>query len=355
MIGSDSTHFILIGQGLAGTLLHFFLSKGGQEAFVLDEPRPDAASRVAAGLMNPITGRKFVKSWRVDELLPAAWETYRELEAQLGLSVFYRANILRAWARQQDENQWLERSGWPGYEPYMLDEAELGQYARKLHPAHGYGEVTRSGRADLGRLVDAYREYLRSRELYREEAVDYSRFEKQADGRWRYGELTAGRVVFCEGYRAVFNPFFNHLPFRGAKGEVLIVHMPGAGFEKIVKQAGLFIVPLGEDRYWIGSAYQNQFEHTRPTPEGRARLEARLQQLVDLPYELLEHRAAVRPTVKDRRPFLGEHPQQKGLFLFNGLGTKGASLGPFFARQLAEHLLHGAPLDPEVDIRRFDS
>ncbi|MEL7021711.1 MAG: hypothetical protein AAGK47_08885, partial [Bacteroidota bacterium] len=62
-----------------------------------------------------------------------------------------------------------------------------------------------------------------------------------------------------------------------------------------------------------------------------------------------------RPTVKDRRPFLGKHPDFSRLAIFNGLGTKGASLGPYFAQQMTNHLLQQTALEPDVDITRFAS
>ena len=75
--------------------------------------------------------------------------------------------------------------------------------------------------------------------------------------------------------------------------------------------------------------------------------------MLKVPYEIRDHKAAVRPTVKDRRPLLGVHPEFPNIFIFNGLGTKGASQGPYFANHMADFLTENTPLDPEVDIRRF--
>jgi len=114
----------------------------------------------------------------------------------------------------------------------------------------------------------------------------------------------------------------------------------------------IFVVPKGNDLYWIGSMYEWNYRTEAPTPESHEFLENRLKEAVKVPFEIVEHLAAVRPTVKDRRPFLGLHHKHKQLAVFNGLGTKGASLGPFFAAQMAEHLVNQASVESTVDIQR---
>ena len=112
-------------------------------------------------------------------------------------------------------------------------------------------------------------------------------------------------------------------------------------------------MPLQDDTYWIGSTYGWDFADDLPTDEAYHFLKERLEDVLKTDFEIIEHRAAIRPTVKDRRPFLGIHPEFKQLALFNGLGTKGASLGPFFANHMAMHLVKGETVDPMVDIGRF--
>ena len=343
--------FLLIGQGLAGTLLAHFLQKAGKTVFVFGQQAEDTASQVAAGLINPVTGRRFVKSWRVDSLIPFARETYRELGRQLNLSLYHERNILRALAGAGEENDWLARSMDPGYGQYILDSAELEHYSGKINEAFGYGEVQHSAQVDIGKLVGAYRRYLVEQGLYREEQFDYEKLEVGAQGVC-YKGFSAGAAVFCEGRWASGNPFFNYLPFHGDKGEVLLVRIPGAGFGKILKQ-DIFIVPMEDGLYWVGSNYVKNPADGRPTAAGAAFLNDRLQQLLKLPFEIVAHRAAIRPTVRGRRPFLGRHPEFPRLALFNGLGTKGASLGPFWASHMADHLVNNVTLEEAVDIKRF--
>lgn len=333
-------------------MLDYFLRRRGHSVGVLDDAYPRAASQVAAGLINPVTGRRYVKSWRVDELLPVARETYQSLERELNVSIYRDLSILRSLFNHREENDWLARSGEPGYEPYVLDRVELGDYAQYTEPAFAYGEVRRAAQVDLAGLTLAYRERLSAEKRLLETVFDYDRLELAGSG-VRYGNWRARAILFCEGARAKDNPFFNYLPFRGAKGEVLVIHIPEVFFEKALKHR-VFIIPMGEGLYWVGATYDWQYSNDLPTERGRRFLEERLQDILKVPFTVVEHRAAVRPTVKDRRPFLGRHPHYHQLVLFNGLGTKGTSLAPFWARHLSEHLLDDRELDPAVDIRRFE-
>ncbi len=350
----ETKHFdyIIVGQGLAGSLLAWMLKREGKGVLVIDEAHKSAASTVAAGLINPVTGRRYVKSWRVDELIPYATKTYKTLEWELGIPLFYSRNILRTLFNAREANDWLLRTDETAYAAYMLEEAKLENYARYAHPAYAHGEVTQCAQVRIGSLVTTLaKRWLKEGSLL-QEAFEHEKLEVKEDG-IRYQNYSADRLIFCEGARAIGNPYFNYLPFGGSKGEVLIIRLPEASFEKVLKRR-VFIVPLGDGTYWIGSAYHWQFEHEGPTSEGGAYLKARLEDILQTPFEVVAHLAAVRPTVKDRRPFLGQHPQFSCLYLFNGLGTKGTSLGPFFAGQMVDFLLRDNPLDPEVDIRRFE-
>ncbi len=349
---SHPIDFLIVGQGIAGTLLAYFLELKGQTVRVVDDGYERSASRVAAGIVNPITGRRFIKSWRIDELIPFARQTYRALEDLLGISIYHEQPLIRSIFTIAEENDWISRTADPSYDAYLEEYAELGSYAGRLIPARSYGAVRQAAQVDLPLLLAAYRDRLQTKGALIDEGFDHQRMTLTAAGA-AYEGLHFQRVVFCEGYRALENPFFNYLPFKGDKGEVLIVRIPGLRFDRIIKHR-VFIVPLPDDRYWVGATYVHRYQDDRPTPEGRQTLEEKLRSTLQVPFEIVEHRAAVRPTVKDRRPFLGNHLKYPQLSIFNGLGTKGSSLGPLWAHHLAAFLVDGAALDPEVSIRRFE-
>lgn len=350
-MANKTVDYIIVGQGLAGTLLAHFLLEEQQHIHIYNKPHERAATKVAAGIINPITGRRYVKSWRVDELIPFAKQTYQTIEERFQVSIYHPRNILRTLFNHREENDWLARSGEPGYIQYIKDPVDLEAYATKTLQAYSYGEVTQSAQVNVGSFANAYRNYLLEQDLLTEEAFNYEAIEFLEDG-VRYQGVKAKKIIFAEGYYGQFNPYFSYLPFGGAKGEVLIVRIPDGHFEKLLKHR-VFIVPLQDELYWIGATYDWKFEDDAPTKEGGDFLKERLSDFLQVPFEIVKHTAAIRPTVKDRRPFLGLHPEFPQFGIFNGLGTKGASLGPFWAKQMTDFLLGKVELDEAVQIARF--
>jgi glycine/D-amino acid oxidase-like deaminating enzyme len=165
-------------------------------------------------------------------------------------------------------------------------------------------------------------------------------------------------VIFCDGVGSFSNPYFSRLPFAPNKGEVLIVEIDGFA-EAVAAGAGVFkkglsIVPWKEGLYWVGSSYEWSFEHAEPTEGFRLRTEAALREWLKLPFRTVTHLASVRPATLERRPFVGFHPQYPAVGILNGMGTKGCSLAPYFARQLVRLLVAGEPILPAADVRRFE-
>jgi glycine/D-amino acid oxidase-like deaminating enzyme len=116
---------------------------------------------------------------------------------------------------------------------------------------------------------------------------------------------------------------------------------------------GISLVPWRDDLYWAGSSYEWSFEHAEPTEIFRQRTEATLRSWLKLPFRTLEHLAAVRPATLERRPFVGFHPAFQAIGVLNGMGTKGCSLAPYFAHELVQHVLTGAPIRADADVKRF--
>ncbi|MEM6769497.1 MAG: FAD-dependent oxidoreductase [Bacteroidota bacterium] len=349
-------HFLIIGQGLAGTLIGYRLERTGHTVHYVDAPEQTAASEVAAGIVNPITGRRFVKSWRMDELLPELKSLYGELEATLGVKLWHPMPLIRTLYNRGDVNDWQARSADPGYPEYMEDNPDPGRIPEVTEPVFAYAGVRYAGRVDVGLLVEAFRRKLVAEGRFFAGVFDYEGIPGllSADTSDERLGLNASydHVICCEGWRARFNPWFNDLPHGGNKGEVLIIRTQAKVLASMFKHR-VFLVPLADETYWIGATSENQFTDEYPTPVNGTFLEDRLREIIKVPFEIIAHRAAVRPTVRDRRLFLGTHPEVTGLHIFNGLGTKGASLAPIGSHWLADHLLNGSPLPEEVDIRRF--
>ena len=339
--------FLIVGQGLAGTLLALALIQRDRRVLVVDDGNPAAASRVAAGLISPLTGPRLAPAADLARVLPAVAPRYRDLEQELGRRFFHETPIRRGLGTEKERQALAKRQADPALTPYLgAVETEAGAGEPVAVWLHGGGFL------DTEAFLAAGRAYLKGRGAFREERVAHADLDLTADGvRWQ--DVRAETVVFCQGHRLLDNPWLDGLPLRPIKGEALAGRAPGLP-DHPVNRAGI-LVPLGEDAFRLGATYAPGEADETPTEEGRARLQEKLADLVPRWREgtVTAHRAGVRPATKDHRPLLGRCPGEPRVAVLNGLGAKGALLGPFYAGCLADHLSGGAELPPEADIRRF--
>jgi glycine/D-amino acid oxidase-like deaminating enzyme len=311
----------------------------------MDEYKANSASRVAAGVINPVSGRRFTISWEYDTIYPVAVATYRHMEQLLGIPVFKERDIWNVLPSEQLREAFMERTSGLAY----MHVPETDPYELWLNQPFG-AAVIKGGTVLLHNLLPAWRTYLQQHNALREERIELDALE--ISDTIKYKDINARRIIFCEGAQIVNNPWFKQIPFLLNKGEVLKVRIPGFQTNDIVKRS-ITLVPQSPEVYWVGSTFAWDYPDEAPTPEKREFLEAGLQQLLKVPYEVLTQEAGVRPSGTDRRPMMGMHPDHPALGIFNGLGTKGTSLAPAMAAQFAAHLLKEEPLWPETDIKRF--
>ncbi|NND05368.1 MAG: FAD-binding oxidoreductase [Saprospiraceae bacterium] len=343
--------FIIVGQGLSGTLLAHQFESQGFSFFIIDEVQSNSSSRLAAGVMNPITGRRFVKSWMYDTLLPKALDTYRYIENKLDCSLVSERNILRIFPDQKQENDWLARSGFSEYGRYILDDPSLG-YFQPFDKKWRFGEVCGSYQIDIPQLLNRSRErWSQSDRIYEEKLDHHSLSLSRAV---TYKKITASHIVFCEGERLRFNPLFKSNILDVSRGDVLLLKIPNLPVNKMIKKK-YFLIRLAGDRFWFGAKNSWDIDDTLPSAEFKIDLIRALEDLISVPYEIMDYKAAIRPTVQDRRPIIGKHPDHTGVWVFNGLGTKGASLGPYWAEALTSAITNQQSLPSEVDVSRFYS
>ena len=347
-----STRFILVGQGIAGSMLAYRLLKNNIPFLVMDKATLSSASKVAAGLMNPIVFRHLTLSWKCPKLFQQAESFYRQFDTETGESVYHPTNILRVFGQHEAE-RWKAKIMSPGFDE-LLDEAIPAQYeSDAFHAPYGFGRVKNAAWVDTLKFVSFVRNMLRDKFLIIEEEFDYQRLVLENNG-LRYENLSADAVIFCEGHLATHNPWFQFIPFRPVKGEVLTIRIKGLKLDQIVNK-DVFILPLGDDLFRVGSTYDWADLSEETTPQAVATLTEKLKNFLLLPFEVVEHQAGIRPAVADRRPVVGQHPLHPQLFIFNGLGAKGAMLAPAFSADLCLQLLEKRDTERESDPKRFAS
>ncbi len=341
--------FIIVGAGLAG-ISFAETALLNNKTFTVISDNSQNSSRVAAGLYNPVILKRFSlpqdAAVHLDYMVPF----YERIQQRLGVKFDYHVPVLRKFASVEEQNDWFQAADKPALEPFLFPEILHTDY-NGLPSPYGFGKVMHTGYVDTGALLNAYHNFLVGMDCLLTETFDYSALIVEEDY-VSYKGLPARDIVFAEGFGIHANPFFNYLPLDGTKGELLLIKAPGLHLGAAVN-ASIFILPVGDDIFKVGATYEWYDKTAVPTQAGKDELVEKLNELINCDYEIIQHLAGIRPTVKDRKPLIGTHPQYKRVHLLNGLGTRGVMLGPSMAKELYESIVSGNPVRREVGLHRF--
>ena len=344
------TEVLIIGQGICGTMLSYFLEKEGKDFLVLDDERPHTATAAAAGIINPVTGRRYVYTWMIDTIMPFAVDIYTQLGAALQVEAVQQKSIIDFFPSPQMRDAFTTRL--TEDDTFLHSFPDQNHFNQYFNHEFGCGEVRPAYTVSLGLLLAAWRQYLLQKKQLLTETFDAAALQVKESG-VQYKNITARTIIFCDGVSSAHNPWFNRLPFSLNKGEALLIRSTALTNQYIFKK-GLMLAPLPvQHTFWVGSNYQWEFKNEFPSEAFYNNTKMHLQSWLKVPFEILAHKAAVRPATLERRPFVGLHPHVPAVGILNGMGTKGSSLAPFFANQLAQHLVHGFPIADEADVKRF--
>jgi hypothetical protein len=342
--------YLIVGQGLAGTMLSFMFTKKHISHKVIAAKTLPSASGVAAGIYNPLVFRRLTKSWMIDELLPEMIDAYKSLELLLDTKLLYTKPIAKL-IHPNERQFWMDRIESQHLQSYFNGFKKPDDVSG-LKSTFDLALITNSGYVDLTELMGKYHTYLEKNNSLIVEDFNYADLQfTDTEVNWK--GIKAEKIIFCEGSFAINNPFFPANIFYLAKGDVLTVKIPNLS-EKYILNKDVFILPKGNQRFLIGSTYERENLTWKPEPKNAKLLLEKAQNLIELPIKLINHAVGIRPTVRDRRPVLGLHPIHNSLAFFNGLGTKGVMLAPYFANELLcllENKNHH--LAKEVDLNRF--
>ena len=334
---------IIIGQGLAGTVLSITLQQLGKRVVVFDAPLPGRASEVAAGLVNPVALRRTVLTWRASEMLAIAGAFYRELGLQYDQPFWHPMPLVAIFPTAQEAGIWQMRTKDPETARFVRMDTAADQVLDALPQPYGRGVIDRCAWVDVKRMLVAHRAMLSAESSLREQRVEAADIMRYADG-VGVQDCSAPVLVHCGG------PFARVPGLVPVKGEGLTVRIPGLQLDRIVHR-GVFLLPVGEEAYRVGATFKWDDVWGGPSEEARHYLLDRTERLVEREVEVLDHWCGVRPASKDRRPILGHIGPHE--LVFNGLGSRGVALAPWCAQQLCDHVYEGKALDDEVCSDRF--
>ncbi|MCU4177052.1 NAD(P)/FAD-dependent oxidoreductase [Carboxylicivirga sp. N1Y90] len=342
----EKERIIIVGAGLAGICLAYQLSKRHVPVTIIDKGK-NWSSKIAAGLITPLVFRRMTKSWMVDDVMEYLIPFYTQLEEETSSKLLIPLNIRRLFSSEQERGYWLKKQEQNEFKPYMHSINKDDETYNLAKNPYGSARVKSAYCVDVATFFKKMEAWLKSNANFLRQDFDYTKIE--ADN---YKGITYSKIIFCEGFEVRNNPFFKELPVDPTKGQTLKVEMEGIPEHESLNRK-CFILPLGKQQFRIGATYEWHNISTNTTDEAREELLRNLKYITDIEPKIITQEAGVRPTVKDRRPIMGQHKSEKKLYIFNGLGAKGYMLVPLLGKQFCDYLLNHAPLNPELNIQRF--
>lgn len=343
--------YILVGQGLAAYVIAHKLQSKNIEFTMIGKPGLSNSSLVAAGIWNPIVFKRLTKSWMAEQLLFSLENFYKDCEEKLKTKLVTRRKLIRPFSEEQEIKLWLkkaknEMAEFLSQEVFSEDKAKYLNCPMPL----GFGEVLGAGSLDIKTFIDESRKYFGNN--VKEELFVYQDLIINKE-KLRYHELETDGIIFCEGHLIKENPFFNYIPMKPVKGEVLDVRFSELQFKNAIISKGGFLMDTLNGEYKAGSTFNWEELNDRPSEKGKEEIEKKIRQITEREFTIIQHKAGIRPSVIDRRPVMGVHPEFNALYVFNGLGTKGVMLAPFLADNFVNFMLNSEALNSETNVSRF--
>ena len=326
--------FIIIGQGLAGTLLAHDLIELEKSVIIIDTHLKASASRVAAGLINPISMKRCIPAMPTN-YLTTAFNIYSDLEDKLNSRFLFKKPLLRLFDALETKDLWIDN-----YQNkqmnIFIDEFCAENTFPFLKDEFSSAIVKPAGYLDLKEFLAVSREYFKDNNMLLEEKFNFSEFN---DKSILYKNFKADKIIFCDGFRIKENPFFDYLPIAPTKGELMLIKIPSIeNFDKIISK-GIYIIPNGDYMYTVGATYDRVDLTENLTVDGQQFLRDKLDEVLNVEYEIISSFAGVRPTVKDREPLIGMHKEFNNIGIFNGLGARGVLNAPHFSKEFSKGLI----------------
>ncbi|MGC6471145.1 MAG: NAD(P)/FAD-dependent oxidoreductase [Flavobacteriales bacterium] len=322
-----SFDYIIVGQGLAGTILAHDLIDLGYSVLIIDKHKTASATKVAAGLFNPLSMKRCIPTWNVDSFLPYAIKRYRELEEKMNVSFLNEKTILKVFSNQSVAKDWKIKYSNSNVDKYISGFKSPNEVGF-LKDNFGSVLVSPAGNIDVTTFLSTSKNYFAYRNSFLNEEFDYKLIDPSQGV---YKNIRAKKIIFCEGFRVLENPFFNWLPLRPTKGEVLYIRIPSIKNMNYILSNKVYVLPLGNFCYLVGATYHHKGFNALITEDGKRFLIKHLDEVLDVNYEIMHAKAGVRPTVFDRKPIAGLHPDWNKLAVFNGLGTRGVLISPLLS------------------------
>ncbi|HEX5153054.1 MAG TPA: FAD-binding oxidoreductase [Parafilimonas sp.] len=343
--------YIIAGQGISGTWLSYYLLKENKSIVVFDKNDPQSSSNVAGGLINPVTGRRVVTTWMAEELMPFVWKEYNAAGEFFGIKAIHQKNILAFPSATDLQQAFAERM--QQQNSYIRSPASEKNTLRSFFnfPFDVF-EINPCYVVQMRAFLQSCRTYLLEKNLLRNETFDETELILK-DDLVEYQNIFAKKIIYADGIQSMQSRYWKHLPFVQNKGQALVIETDGLNTSNTYKFGHLTLISLEEKLWWAGSSNELSFETVAPTEDFKNRTVSALKLILKKTFEVKEHWSSLRAATVERRPFAGIHPLHDQIAILNGLGSKGCSLAPWFAKELVDSLIHEKQVNPLADVKRY--
>lgn len=337
--------YIIVGSGYAAVFFAHQLIKNDKN-FILFADGEKSASRVSAGIINPVVLKKFTTFWLAQEQINVLHKTLAEIHEYTGENYLMKENIHRIFHDEKEAELWKQKAETQELIPFLDTSFKM---LNGIKNPYGTGKVNQSARLDVSGFFDGILGFLKNNGNLREEKFSHSALSGKI-----YKDVEFENIVFCEGMKVTENPFFRNIPVNANKGHHLKVKLSQPVLGEMTLKKKHFLFPFNSDEYYYGGTYDRNQLHSEIDDAAVEQLSNGLTEFYPFPFEISGVEFGFRPTVKDRRPILGSHLHFPNYYVFNGLGARGILNGCYFARHLYDHIENKTALHPEVDLRRFE-
>jgi glycine/D-amino acid oxidase-like deaminating enzyme len=347
-MSKQNVDLLIVGQGIAGSTLGYALKKAGFSVAILDNKLRESSTKVAAGLVSYISGKRLTLSWRAHDLIPTALQFYQDLEKELATSFYTPLPSLRIFTTEDEKKTFEKKRNLPEYQVHYGKAYDNGKHVN-INAPFGAVEVKGSCFLDTVSFLSAMSDFLKD-EIHHT-TVNWKDIEVFDDG-IQYHDFSAQKLICCSGYNVTKTPWFSSLPYRPARGQTLTMEVPELPKDKIYN-FGRWMVPLKNGRFKFGATYEWDDMDLEITEDSKQELLTHFRRHFDVTPTVIKQEVGVRCMVQDNHPFLGFLNATPSVGVFSGFGSKGVMMVPYFAEQMVRHLKDATAIDADVSLERF--
>lgn len=340
--------FLIVGQGITGSIVALQLKKSLKEFKLIEGGNPNTSSKVAAGIVHPISLKRCNLSWRGREFYDFSDTFYKEVNFESSIELYKHYKLLRIFASFEEQNNWIGKTNNEIYKNILsLNNKEI----ENVKNMFGSGVVELCSRLSVSEFLDFVSSLLLKGNLLKKDLFKANEL-KLENNRFHYNGDIYSKVIMCDGVNALKNPMFNYLPIIPNKGELLTVSSNILPSQII--NCGIFSLPETKNIFTIGSTYSNEDQKNNVTVNAKEYLMRKLNKIIETDgIEIMDQQFGFRPTSLDRKPLVGEHPIIKNLYTVNGMGSKAILMAPLLVKELLDSIYKNKPLNSMVNIKRF--